>query len=79
MHVLLAISEPIQILLTIHARSAPHLSINSAFLHDDGTRIPWQRSHHLRECIVTFSNISCIIAPRISFSVSSRAEVASTI
>ena len=69
----------VQILLTLHARFAPHLSINLAFLHDDGTRIPWQRSHHLRECTVAFSNGSCKIAPGISFSVTSTAEVASFI
>ena len=67
MHVVLAV------------RSAPHLSINLAFLRDDGTRIPWQRSHHLRECTVAFSNDSCKIAPGISFSVTSRAEIASFI
>ena len=67
------------VLLTLHAHSAPHLSINLAFLHDDGTRIPWQSSHHLRECTVAFSNGSCKIAPGISFSVTSTAEVASFI
>ena len=56
-----------------------HLSIYLAFLHDNGTWIPWQRSHHLRECTVAFSNGSCKIACEISFSVSSRAEVASSI
>ena len=67
------------VVLAVHARSAPHLSINLAFLHDDGTRIPWQRSYHPRECTVAFSNGSCKIAPGISFSVTSTAEVASSI
>lgn len=55
----------------IYPCTLTHLSISFGFLHDEGTSIPRQSSHHFNSGTVAFSRGSCKIAPGISFSDSS--------